>query len=365
MASLEGKGFFIWKVPSCEQGSAAEIADKAQAAGLTHVLIKVADGNYSYNVDSATNLDRVPAVAAALKLKGIKVWGWHYIYGVDPLAEANKAISRIGGLGLDGYVVDAEAEFKLPGKATAARTFMSQLRGAYSSLPIGFSSYRYPTYHPAVPYREFMEKADFAMPQVYWEQAHNPGVQLTRSVREYQAIAPTKAVIPTACAYKRNGWAPTEADEVEFMDTARTLNLTGANFYSWDACRLDLPSVWNTIGAYNWGGPPPTDITSQYISALNTKDPSLVVSLYYPIAVHITSGRTIQGGDSLMQWFNSLFTNILPGGNFSLVGSTGTGPSRNFTWRATSNRGNVMNGNDTIGLVNGKIVYHYTNFSVT
>jgi hypothetical protein len=210
-----------------------------------------------------------------------------------------------------------------------------------------------------------MDKADFAMPQVYWEQAHNPGVQLERSVKEYQAIAPTKGVIPTGCTYPRNGWAPTEADEIEFLNMARTLNLTGANFYSWDACRPGLQSVWNTIAAYNWGGPLPSDITAQYISALNSRDPSLVVSLYYPVAVHITSDRTIQGGDGLMQWFNSLFTSILPGGTFSLVGSSGSGASRNFTWRATSNRGNVLNGNDTLGLVNGKIVYHYTNFTVT
>lgn len=364
MTSLEGKGFFIWKIASCEGGSAAEIAAKAQAAGLTHVLIKVADGTSAYNLNAATNADLVPPVAAALKLKGIKVWGWQYIYGDDPAGEARQAIARIGALGLDGFVVDAEAEFKQSGKAAAARSYMSLLRSAYASLPIAFSSYRYPTYHPAVPYKEFLDKADYAMPQVYWEQAHNPGAQVTRSVKEYQAIVP-RPVVPTGCAYKRNGWAPTDADAVEFLDTCRTLNLTGANFYSWDACRVSLPSLWNTIAAYNWGGPPPADITAQYFAALNSRDPSLVVSLYYPIAVHITSNRTIQGGDSLLQWFNSLFTQLLPGGTFSLVGSSGAGSARHFTWRATSNRGSVNNGSDTFGLLNDKIVYHYTNFSVT
>ena len=65
--ALQGKGFFIWKIKNCEGGDAALIAKKAKKAGLSHVLIKVANGIYSYNYDWARKIDLVPPVAEALR----------------------------------------------------------------------------------------------------------------------------------------------------------------------------------------------------------------------------------------------------------------------------------------------------------
>lgn len=82
--ALTGKGMMIWKIPSCEEGNPSKIASVAKAAGFTHVLIKIADGTYSYNVNRTTNIDLVPPVVSSLKAQGLKVWGWHYIYGDNP-----------------------------------------------------------------------------------------------------------------------------------------------------------------------------------------------------------------------------------------------------------------------------------------
>ena len=49
MAAPQGKGFYIWKIPSCEGGDPVKIAYTAHRAGLTHVLIKIANGIYDYN----------------------------------------------------------------------------------------------------------------------------------------------------------------------------------------------------------------------------------------------------------------------------------------------------------------------------
>jgi hypothetical protein len=81
--ALTGKGFFIWKIRDCEGGSASAIASAAADAGLSHVLIKIADGMNQYNVDSTTGNDYVPAVVQALHAAGIQAWGWHYVYGSD------------------------------------------------------------------------------------------------------------------------------------------------------------------------------------------------------------------------------------------------------------------------------------------
>jgi len=56
---------------------------------------------------------------------------------------------------------------------------------------------------------------------------------------------------------------------------------------------------------------------------------------------------------------------VLPNATFELTGYSGTGNSRHLTWTATSSAGQVTNGNDTFGLMNGKIGYHYTFFTVS
>lgn len=364
---LQGKGFFIWKIVNCEGGNAEAIGNEARAAGYTHVLIKIANGVLSSNVDTTSGFDRAPAVVQALRARGISPWGWHYVYGNDPIGEARKAIERLRGLGLDGYVIDAEAEYKQSGKSVAAQRFMTEMRAAFPNLPMALCSYRFPSYHPQLPWREFLEKCDYNMPQVYWELAHNPASQLSRSVREFQGITPFRPVFPTGPTYKVNGWAPTGADITEFLNTARSLNLTGANFFSWDECRRDLSALWTQIQDYPWGGssPQPMDVPQQFIAALNTHNPDQVAGLYSNTAVHITSARTIQGIQAIRSWYSTFLNQILPSGNFTLTGSSGSGTSRNFTWHATSSAGKVLNGNDTLGLASGKISYHYSSFTVT
>jgi hypothetical protein len=128
--TLEGKGFYLWKIPACENGNAGAIASVAYQAGLTHVLIKIANGVYKSNYDYDQKLDLVPPVVQALKARGVQVWGWHYVYGNDPGGEARIAVQRTRELNLDGYVLDAEGEYKSPGKRNAAELFMRAHRAA-------------------------------------------------------------------------------------------------------------------------------------------------------------------------------------------------------------------------------------------
>ena len=137
--ALEGKGFFIWRILNCEGGDANAIANKAEAARLTHVLIKIADTRYPFGYDRNNN-DLVPAVSQALKNRGMQVWGWHYVKGSDPAGEARVAIARTREVQLDGYVIDAEHEYKWRGKEAAARLFMTELRQALPNHPIAVSS---------------------------------------------------------------------------------------------------------------------------------------------------------------------------------------------------------------------------------
>jgi hypothetical protein len=365
--TLEGKGFFTWKIPNCEHGDAGQIAALAKAAGLTHLVVKIADGTMIYNGTWGDPNDYTTPVVNALKAVGIKVWGWHYLYGDYPTGEANVAISRIRQYELDGYVMDVEKEYKASGKKAAAKRFMTQIRAACPDLTIALSSFRYPSLHPQIPWAEFLEQSDINMPQVYWMKAHNPGDQLERCVREFQNKHPSLPVIPTGAAFREFGWKPSEAEVLEFCNKAKELNLSALNFWEWsDARSGNIPGVWEVIQNYNWSDKEEVkDICVEFINAMNKHDIENILKLYSLPAIHISNFSTTQGMENMHNWYNQLFNQILPNSKFKLGGYTGKGSSRHFTWTATSTKGFVRNGNDTLGISNGKIQYHYSFFTVT
>jgi hypothetical protein len=366
--NIAGKGYYLWQIRQVEKGDPSAIVAKALEAGLTHVLIKIADGaSWKYNYDYTTKTDLVPPVRDALRSAGIKVWGWHYVWGNDPAGEARLAISRMQELNLDGYVIDAEAEFKDPAKRSAAVRFMSDLKDGALGVPIGFSSYRYPKLHPEVPYDVFLQGADYAMPQVYFEQAHNPEDQLALSAEQYLGLKNARPVVPTGPTYHHDDWQPS-ADEIQrFMGKAKAMGLEGVNFWAIDfATRPELADLWKTVSDFKWSAdPPPADVPERWIEAMNERDAGAVAALYTDRAAHVTGASTIVGRDLVQVWYKTLFKQILPKAKFEMTGKSINGRSRHVTWTATSKAGSVLDGNDTMGLQDGKILYHYTYFNIT
>ncbi len=368
--TLQGKGWFVWQIPKCEGGSPAAIADQAVAAGCTHVLIKVAERTFGFGFDKLGR-DLVPPVAEALRARGVQVWGWHYVYGDNPAGEANVAVQRCRQLRLDGYVIDAEKEYKQPGKAAAARTFMNIVRAGLPNTLIALSAYRYPSLHSQLPWAAFLEKCDLNMPQVYWEQAHNPDQQLARCLSEFsntRLVGVVRPVVPTGSAYgvPDPAWRATAADITKFYAKTMEFGLPAANLYVWDYARSSANTdLWDAAKNYNWPAPQPKDIVARYFDALNTGDPMQVLTLYQDTAGHVTAERTIVGMDDLARWYTDLLRTRLPGAQFNLLETSGNGNSRRFQWAAACPTGAVMDGDDTLGLRDGLIQYHYTHFSIT
>lgn len=366
--TLYGKGFFIWQIPRCDNGVPSAIAARAVDAGLSHVLIKIADGSdWPYNYDFEADVDLVPPVMHALREVGIQVWGWHYVRGDNPQREAQLAVERTLTLGLDGYVIDAEAQYKTGNKAAAARRFMQDLRAGIPNLPVALSSYRFPKVHPGLPFSEFLDKCDYAMPQVYFEQAHNPEQQLERCVEQYMALQPARPVIPTAPTYSAGGWCPSPDEITRFLQRAKDMGLTAVNAWSWEyASRSAHLDLWQAMADFDWPPMAPVpDISERLIGRLNQHNPAHVAELYHDNAAHVTGARTVVSRGAISEWYNILFTQLLPNAQFELTGRGGNGNSRRFTWTAESDNGCVLNGNDTLGLLNGMIQYHYTYFTIT
>src|SRR3972149_406668 len=367
MAILEGKGMYLWVISRVEAGNPNAIAEVARQAGLSHVLIKVADGSGPYNIDKKTNLDTVPAVVAALRQQGIQPWGWQYIYGRNADTEARIAIQRVQQFNLDGFVVNAEKEFKEKGMESVARRYMQQLRAGLPNTPIALSSFRYPSMHRPLPFETFLEYCDLNMPQVYWVKAYNPGQQLVKSLREYQSLKIWRPYLPTGAAYGEHGWRATPDQVSQFLQAVKDNDPPGANFWERDYPRQNKSALWNPVKNFPWPTTPqekPVEITIRFLEALNSNDPVKVTSLYSPSGVHVTAQRTVQGSQAILGWYNTLLRNTLPNARFEVTGTSQTNDLRTITWRAESSSGRVLDGKDSLGVKNEKIAYHYTYFTV-
>ncbi|RLT47610.1 MAG: hypothetical protein DWI63_00060 [Chloroflexi bacterium] len=409
--ALTGKGFFIWRVANCEGGNPEAIAAKAVAAGLSHVLLKIADTRYPFGFDKQ-NRDLVRPVVVALHNRGVQAWGWHYVKGDDPTGEAKVAVERSRALNLDGYVIDAEGEYKTAGKAAAARAYMTDLRAGLPNMLIALSSYRYPSYHRELPWAAFLEKCDLNMPQVYWEQAHNPDRQLERSAREFanmSLVGYQRPVVPTGATYGAGGWVATAEDQAVFYMKARELGMLAANSWDW-ATSAGNQHLWNAVARFDWQAdarpiaqplpvpqpqpqpvaqpvapviqpqpvaqPAPQPVAQpapqpalpnvllqQWLAAANSANLDALVALYQANAGHVSAKRMIFGAPAIRQWYQQLLGELLAGGRFTVVDARGKDNSWAFEWRWEKSGSAVQSGKDTLGLRDGRIQYHYTNFS--
>mgnify|MGYP006295077011 FL=1 len=357
--SLAGKGMMIWQLRRCEDGSPERIAQTAQQAGLTHVLIKVANGMLAYNVDRTTNQDLVPDVAKALKSRGIEVWGWHYIYGHNPIGEARIAIQRAKQLHLDGYVIDAEIEYKQRGMDKKAEQFMQAIRGPLSNIPIALSSYRYPKYHPELPWKQFLKYCDYNMPQVYWEQAHTPASQLERSFQQFQALAPNRKFVPTGAFYKTNGWLPTPEDIKNFLEKSTDLGCKAVNFYTWDH-KIYLPLQWEMLSSFDWNRQSFVRTFGQRMIALfNENDPAKLAKNYVEKAIHIRAQKTLQGRTEIEAHYKRQFAIEQPGARYQLLTEKKDGNAVTIEWQASIGNKKI-HGRDSYGVNAGQIIYQYS-----
>jgi hypothetical protein len=254
MTIFDGHTAFIWQVKGCTAGLPANSADgrahilsTLAAVGLRTPFIKVADNASQYNLRQDGRVwrdDILSALFDALHQAGRPRIGWHYIYGRNPIAEADRAAERIKTLGLDGYVLDPEVEYKKSG-AVAARQFMRRLRQLCPNTPLALCTYRFVSQHRDFPWMGFLNEMDISqgdahMPQVYWMGAYQPTAgaqQVAQSCAELRALE-ALPVVPVGAAWgQRVGvkwWEPTAEQMHRFAVEAVGQGCKGVSWWSWD-----------------------------------------------------------------------------------------------------------------------------------
>ena len=163
-----GKGIWIWRLSEAEGGDLSAIIERLKSANVDWVAVKCAEGSGTIASDGYDYASQwTSSIINQIKSAGIRFLGWQYVYGDDPIGEANVA-NRILDAGVDGFIIDAEGEYE--GKPVSAVTYMDCIRSAHSDSFIAYAPFPIIDYHTAFPYIEFGKYCDVVMPQVYWKE---------------------------------------------------------------------------------------------------------------------------------------------------------------------------------------------------
>jgi hypothetical protein len=221
---FRGNGMWIWELSRSEGGNPAAIAARARSAGISTVFIKSSDGAASrwgqFNAE----------IVAALHANGLRACAWQFVYGNDPLSEANLAVDAIAD-GADCLVVDAESAYK--GKYAAAQQYVTALRATVGpNYPLGFTSFPYVDYHSALPYSVFLGPggAQANLPQVYWKDIGGTVDAVSSRTVAHNRIYGTP-LAPIGQTYDN----PPPQDIARFRSLWAAYGSTGLSWWSWQA----------------------------------------------------------------------------------------------------------------------------------
>ena len=252
----KGKGMYIWRL--ARLGSPEFVAQKAQEVGLDWVCLKFQDGMYVTDGSNQTSWESIQPdrYVECLKARGIKVHGWGYVYGrtktqVD--GEIKATLAAISRFKPESWCIDAEQEYKQEYTSPQlASRYVTNVRLG-TPVTVGYSAYRYPSYHQTYNWDVMNRNCDFASPQVYWVQASNPRKQLERCLAEYRKMT-DMPIVPIGCAYPEGGWKPTPGQVNEFYQAVIDNNLPGWSWWEWYYAHQDQ-DIWQALAAH------PTNIT--------------------------------------------------------------------------------------------------------
>ncbi len=220
--AFEGQGMWIWYVSKSSGGNLPALVAQAHAAGVSTVFVKSSDGASNYWSQFS------PELVATLHANGLKVCAWQYVYGTNPVGEAELG-ARAAQTGADCLVIDAESEYE--GHYASAQKYIETLRAAVGpNYPVGLASFPYVDYHESEPYSVFMgpNGAQFNAPQMYWK-AIGTSVENAFAHTYEENLIYGRAIAPLGQSYED----PSPSDLVAFRSLAAAYGARGLSWWDW------------------------------------------------------------------------------------------------------------------------------------
>ena len=263
-----GKGDWVWQIASARASAGAStnlaLFQYLKNKGMNWVTVKAGDGTSTWSQFSTQLVNDAHAA-------GLKIFAWTYMYGADPVGEANVAKAALAK-GADGFIIDAEAEYRdRPNNAQVAQTFCESVRAAYPNHFLAHAPFPIVSYHSAFPYYTFGKYCDAVMPQDYWDAIgvsatymntwrNNEWNTLYNRWRDNGQADAIKPIIPIA-----QGWNVSSSNTLsgqEILDFVGAVKNTpnpaspgGYNGVSFWSVQHHTAEHWNAIGQFSIGDP--------------------------------------------------------------------------------------------------------------
>ena len=234
-SAFEGQGMWIWYLSQSDGGNLASIVAQAHAADVSTVFVKSSDGSTNYWSQFS------PQLVQELHANGLKVCGWQFVYGTNPVGEASLGARAVAN-GADCLVIDAESEYE--GRYGAAQTYITDLRAHIGpTYPVGLASFPYVYYHTAFPYSVFLgpNGAQFNAPQMYWRDI-GTSVDTVYANTYISNRVYGRPIYPLGQTYNH----PSGAELVRFREEAVDYGATGLSWWDWQETPA---SGWSALGA--------------------------------------------------------------------------------------------------------------------
>lgn len=275
MNNPEGRGMFIWKLGKLFGGDYKKALEWAQYMKLDWVAVKFLNGKWKYNYWNGCW--QIKKFIEIFHTAGIDVHGWQWVLMEDPVNEGKALVKGAKELGLKGVLMNIEAPCK---NANTQSVSLYCQEAADLEIPVGFSSYRYPSYHREIAYPFYLDVCTYISPQIYFQPAHNPVEQLLRSKKEYGDLGYDHLpFVPTGPAYQEHGWKPLKQELIDLNQGVIEEKYPGISWWRFGtSVALDFASVIAKMPS-NYGGailpvppPPPPDAHFKTIANLNIRE---------------------------------------------------------------------------------------------
>jgi hypothetical protein len=235
--ALSARGMWIWYVSQSNGGNLSSIIGTARAHGIGTLLIKAGDGTGVWSQFSSQ-------LVSALHASGLRVCAWQYVYGSNPIGEAQVGAAAVQN-GADCLLIDAESEYE--GKYVQAQQYVKKLRQLIGpNFSVGLAGFPYVDYHPAFPYSVFLGPggAQDNTPQMYW-----PDIQVSTDTvyaHSYDYNIPYGRPIEPLGEVSPN---PPPNQVVRFRQLSRAYGASGVSWWDWqESSARDWHAVGQAIG---------------------------------------------------------------------------------------------------------------------
>lgn len=209
-------GVWIWNLSRIK----SDYLESLIECKVKRIYLKVFDGKYRGELKPTFwDWQCSSEIINTFKLRSIEVYGWGYHYGTSDITEQVEKVKKAFECGIDGYIVDVEAEVENTSTHPNVDKLLFSLRSLLKEGTFGYTSFGHPEFHPNVPWEILDKYCDIAFPQIYFEKFSFKSTneeEVQECLKAHKRIGLTKPILPIFSS-ESDAKQPASATELQFF----------------------------------------------------------------------------------------------------------------------------------------------------